>query len=352
MSVRKRGSSFVATVYDPVLKRKRHVGTYETQRQARTAEAQALLTRRLGNVTVAQYAARWLELHPRPRTATNLHLGDMIGRYVRTHASVPMGAITRLQAREWALEHRSLVPAVRSMFADAKRDGLISENPYTELRLAQSRGRRDLEVLSVEEVNRLGEIANESYGPSFAAFVLMAAYCGMRPGELYALRWPRIDFRADEIEVVGSYSTRARETTMPKNNQHRRIVLFPEAKRALMAALATRRDDVVFHTITGKPLDERALHYYWSPVRTAIGQPKLAFYALRHFCAAHLLNTLGHEAEDVAYQLGHTDGGVLVRKLYGHPSEDLARQRLKRGLGRKTTPIRLVSGVPEEQKAL
>jgi hypothetical protein len=61
------------------------------------------------------------------------------------------------------------------------------------------------------------------------------------------------------------------------------------------------------------------------------------------------LNTLGHEAEDVAFQLGHTDGGVLIRRLYGHPSEDLARERLKRALGRKVTPIQLISGAEREQ---
>jgi hypothetical protein len=66
------------------------------------------------------------------------------------------------------------------------------------------------------------------------------------------------------------------------------------------------------------------------------------FYALRHFCCAHLLNTLGHEAEDVAYQAGHTDGGVLIRKLYGHPSESLARQRLKETFGRKVRPLHVV----------
>ena len=33
---------------------------------------------------------------------------------------------------------------------------------------------------------------------------------------------------------------------------------------------------------------------------------------------------------DAAIQVGHTDGGALVMSIYGHPSEDLARERLKR----------------------
>jgi hypothetical protein len=55
-----------------------------------------------------------------------------------------------------------------------------------------------------------------------------------------------------------------------------------------------------------------------------------------------MLNTLGHEAEDCAYRLGHTGGGTLIRKLYGHPSEGLARERLKAGFGRKVRPLRAV----------
>jgi integrase len=53
------------------------------------------------------------------------------------------------------------------------------------------------------------------------------------------------------------------------------------------------------------------------------------FYELRHFCATHLLE-LGVSHADVAVQLGHTDGGALVMSTYGHPSEDGARERLKR----------------------
>lgn len=40
-----------------------------------------------------------------------------------------------------------------------------------------------------------------------------------------------------------------------------------------------------------------------------------------------MLNDLDLHPEDVAAQLGHTDGGVLVQRLYGHPSTELARKR-------------------------
>jgi integrase len=65
------------------------------------------------------------------------------------------------------------------------------------------------------------------------------------------------------------------------------------------------------------------------------------FYELRHFCATHLLE-LGVSHADVAVQLGHTDGGARVMSTYGHPSEDLARERLKRAY--TTNVVRLSVG--------
>ena len=62
------------------------------------------------------------------------------------------------------------------------------------------------------------------------------------------------------------------------------------------------------------------------------------FYELRHFCATHLLE-LGVSHADVAVQLGHTDGGALVMSTYGHPSEDGARERLKRAFVATVVPL-------------
>lgn len=346
--ITKRGDGWAVAVYNPVTKGKRWVGTFATQRQAREAEANATLSRRRSTATVAQYAASWLRLHPRARLSTVRHYEECLRAFLVEHGSTKLDDWSRPQALAWAVAHRTALPVVRAMFSDARRDGLVAENPFTDLRLQQSRGRRDLDVLSVDQVQALAEVARKTFGPGFAAFVLTAAYTGMRPGELYALRWPRIRFGTGEIEIAASYSTKSRETTAPKNNRHRLIVLFPEAREALSKV---PRDDgtVVFRTLRGKPLDGASLSYYWNPVRIAVGLPGLDTYALRHFCAAHLLNTLGHEAEDVAYQLGHTDGGVLVRKLYGHPSEELARERLKAGFGRKTTLVDLNSVADREQ---
>ena len=51
-------------------------------------------------------------------------------------------------------------------------------------------------------------------------------------------------------------------------------------------------------------------------------------YELRH-AGATMLVERGVSLADVAFQLGHQDGGRLVMTLYGHPGEDAIRDRLK-----------------------
>jgi integrase len=72
-------------------------------------------------------------------------------------------------------------------------------------------------------------------------------------------------------------------------------------------------------------------------------------YELRHFCAAWLFNDHQLPAQDVAQQLGHTDGGALVQRLYGHPSETLARERIRRAVGGNVTPLRPVAAAEARQ---
>jgi integrase len=90
-------------------------------------------------------------------------------------------------------------------------------------------------------------------------------------------------------------------------------------------------DGFVFHTVRGRAFSKPTLWYVWRPIAAAwraAGHEDLDLYELRHAAATMLLER-GVSHADVAVQLGHTDGGALVMERYGHPSEDLSRERLK-----------------------
>ncbi|MDQ3629982.1 MAG: hypothetical protein M3417_01640 [Actinomycetota bacterium] len=108
-------------------------------------------------------------------------------------------------------------------------------------------------------------------------------------------------------------------------------------------------DELIFRASRGGAITGRAQHYYWHPIRCRFGKPSMDLYELRHFCASWLFNDLELPAQDVAHQLGHTDGdgGALVQRLYGRPSERLARERIKRATGGKLAPV---TALPEAER--
>ena len=227
------------------------------------------------------------------------------------------------------------------MFNDAINDGLHpGPNPFANLRLEQSRGRKDLIALTRGRAGRAVQKALDvhgEYGPMFRAMVLFAAYVGLRPGELFALE--RRDVGHDEVTIRqnldGTGTLKA-----PKNGRERIVVLPPPARDALADVPARLDVPWLFVTPRGRRFSKCSLYYYWNPVRAAFGRPGMDFYELRHFCATHLLE-LGVSHADVAVQLGHTDGGALVMSTYGHPSEDAARERLKRAYEANVTRLQV-----------
>lgn len=358
MTVRRRGARWAVEVYDPsVTSRKRYVGTYGTRREAREAEraAAADVHRRRGrrqDETVASFAGRWLDLYPRRKRTTNLSYAEQVAPFARTHGNRRLHDVGVELAIEWVRDHRWTHGGIRAMFSDARRMGLVDGNPFVNLRFAGSRGRADLAVLSVAEAERLVTSAEQAWrgamGLTMSALVATAAFIGMRPAELYGLRWSDLDFRENEVRVERQYSARSREFDLPKNGRRRTVVLTPPA-RAQLERLPRPVDSssLVFRGSRGGALTGRTQHYYWHPVRVLFGNPSMDFYELRHFCASWLFNDLGLPPQDVAHQLGHTDGGALVQRLYGHPSERLARERIKQATGGRLAavqPIREANG--------
>jgi integrase len=91
---------------------------------------------------------------------------------------------------------------------------------------------------------------------------------------------------------------------------------------------------LVFCTPRGGQFWNATWSYYWHQIRAAAGRPGMDFYELRHYCATRLLEA-GLDYPDVAVQLGHTDGGDLVRKVYGHPSQRKALDRVRAALNQE-----------------
>jgi integrase len=91
-----------------------------------------------------------------------------------------------------------LVP-VRELLAHAVEDGLIPANPAAGIRIPQARARKIVPP-SRADVEKLFEHARPDARPVF----IVAAVCGLRRGELFALRWADVDFESGMLHVHAS----------------------------------------------------------------------------------------------------------------------------------------------------
>jgi len=347
----KRGKRYGVRIYRSG--RQEWIGTYSTRREAREAEREELSRGRASREeTCASFARRWVEDFPRPRASTNRKNGYDAEAFAAAFESTRMSDVSRAEARQWAQANRSRASAIRAMFNDALDEEIVTSNPFANLRIEQSRGRRDLEVISQASLHELADAALTelgSYGAQFRACILFAAYVGLRPAELFMLKWTDIDFERGLVTVRLSLGNTG-EVTLPKNGRTRTVVLPPTARDALRSMPRRTDTPYVFSTPSGTRLGKTTHYYYWRAVRLAAGRSGMDFYELRHFCATRLLE-LGVSHADVAIQLGHTDGGALVMSTYGHPSEDLARERIRDAWVEEAPQLRPVKSPGGDQDA-
>lgn len=316
--------------------------------------------------TVRAWSERWLEVFPRKAQSTNLHNEERVRAFVRDFGDRSLRSLAgeREAMRTWALQHYSCVTPTRAMLNDAIKIGLLEENPLANLQLEQSRGRSDINVLSMEELARLAAVGREvhgpdGYGPVMAAMIEVAAWTGLRPGELFLLarrpssreRTNWVDFSTGEVVVDWQLSSKTMERAIPKWDSRRRVVLLPEAERASMSLPDDGSDLPIFRTKRGSAYTQRSHHYYWDPVRKAFTaqlpaghwlkqrlqrDPKngdLDFYELRHFFGTMLAQppegVRPATGPEIALQMGHKDGGTLAYARYVHLNPDKALKSLR-----------------------
>jgi integrase len=77
------------------------------------------------------------------------------------------------------------------MFSQAVRQRLIDFSPFANAARPKGKGRKDIEILSIEELEDLARAAERAHpgplGQTMHAFVLFLAYSTIRPGEAVTL---------------------------------------------------------------------------------------------------------------------------------------------------------------------
>jgi integrase len=285
------------------------------------------------HVTFAQACAehlRYLE-HDRQRkrstvgdarSTISVHLLPAFGE------STPVEDITLVdveQLRERLLAGRSHRTAQKTMIllhgilARAKRKHWIDTNPAEDVEKVTVCRVDEFNVLAVEDVHAAARAAAT---PLLGSLFTVAAFTGLRQGELIALRWRHVDFASRILHVQRNF-VRGQEDT-PKSHRVRSVPLSDQALVAL-DALSRREhftgpDDLVFASVVGG-------HLLDDDVRDA-------FYAALD--AAGLGHLRGKDDPIVFHDLRHTfgtlrdprrpgDGRSALDGPRGYPDHDALR---------------------------
>jgi integrase len=236
----------------------------EAKRVELRAEAEQASKPKAETVTGAELVSRYLAWYAIERKASSLDTArQQLRRFAADFGTEPIGSIDRERAKAWA----SAVPAcevsrVRALFGYAiDEEWLTGLNPFRKLS-KKGKGRADKAPPTVAELERLLDACAVlgDYGPQMRALIVVGAYTGMRPGELYELRWS--DVRFEENRIVVSRRLYRGHVDVPKNGEPKTIALPPPAKDALIDLPLGRErlpegDELVFLSKQGKRLQAR-----------------------------------------------------------------------------------------------
>jgi integrase len=137
-----------------------------------------------------------------------------------------------------------------------------------------------------------------------------------------------VDFKSGRVRVEWQHNQRTRQRSRPKNGKTRVAVLTPRGREALLSM--ARVSEFCFVAPRGGHYTLAARRAPWQRTREKVRYTDSLYLCSRHFCGWYMVNVLGLDSEDVAFALGHEDGGELVRRLYGHRSREQGLERVAR----------------------
>lgn len=297
-----------------------------------------------GSLKVGEYLKGWLKDSVRDTVKNSTY--SSYTTLVEKHAvpalgSIKLKALTTTHVRRLLREKldaglsartvQYLRFVLRKALDQAVTDGLIPRNPVSGTKSPQVK-REEIQPLALEQARTFLQAAQDAGDPLHALYVL-ALHCGLRQGEMFALKWEDIDLEAGTLQVrrgLAGVKDGQPLFTTPKTAKSRRRVRL--GKGAVVALKAHRKHQLeqrmrlaglwedhglVFTTDVGTPLDRHNVcRRSFKPLLKRAGLPEVRFHDLRHTCATTLLQ-LGQHPKMVQELLGHSTIAITL-DTYSH----------------------------------
>lgn len=302
------------------------------------------------NPLFADWFETWLMGNRKVKAGTRDSYRITVTRYaLPTLGRYRLHEITGELLQDWVneLDAQGLAPntirnahaRVRACLGRAVRNRMIDTNPAQGLDLPSGRKRMPM-ALTEDEARALLEVLQ--LHRLYALYVLALTF-GLRQGELLALKWSDISWKAGTITIRRTLRRTGAKTTEDTTkteagervldldddqvrvlrahwtNQEEERVIFErrEAARPASERRAWNKDRRIFCNEEGREIAARGLLRQFESLKAAAGLPdQLVFHDLRH-TAGSLMLARGHDMLDVSKILGHSSPAVTM-KIYAH----------------------------------
>jgi integrase len=282
-----------------------------------------------GRERFSEWAERWYATTAALRPTTRRDYRVLLDNQVLpAFAAARLADLDALAVREWlagliggglSAKRARKAHQVLAQVLDAAVDGgKLARNVAAGVKLPKVQ-RREMDFLDAVQVEAIAEAID----PRYSTLVRFAAYTGLRPCELVALRVGRLDLLRGAVRVTEAAPEVAGrlEWGGVKTHEARTVRLPRSVAEELGAYLAGRPrgpEDLVFTAPLGGPLRQSKFvpGYFKPAVRAAGLSATLRFYDLRHTCASLLIRE-GASVKAVQAQLGHATASITL-DTYGH----------------------------------
>jgi integrase len=242
---------------------------------------------------------------------------------------------------------RRIHTPLSSALASARRAGAIAYNPARDAEFPPA----DSPKVKVWDAEQVGLFLDAIEGHRLHPLYHLAAYTGMRRGELVGLSCADVDLDAGRVtvrwQITDKHYRKARAAekqrqrgeyrSKPKTKAGEdRVVdideLAVEVLRAWRDQQLRERTgwglsyvdlhdqhgplNLVFTRENGAPLDPARVTVVFAELAKRVGLPHLKFHGLRHFAISLQLEA-GVDVTVIAMRVGHTSP-ALIRQVYGH----------------------------------
>lgn len=216
-----------------------------------------------------------------------------------------------------SLQHKVLL-ALNGIFVYAMRNGLIVSNPAQFVDLYEVPVKKR-QALTPAQTKALLEVCQ---GLRAELAVHLALFCGLRRGEIVALKWQDINEEHRVLVIINAVEfvhNKPQEKSTKTKAGNRIIPIPPHLFEMLQTASKTKKSLYVVPSAKGLQLSETAAKRLLEPVQRRLDFP-VSYHILRHTYATNL-DKLGISPKSCQYLMGHSTITV-TKNIYTHIQDE------------------------------